>query len=98
MPHVYIVREPFGGFEKGMVLTQAQIDATASDRHLDHHTVRIWRADPKPAAVITTGNADPSPQPSAVITMGNGEPVSPPPPPPTEPPPLSPPASDGEAA
>jgi hypothetical protein len=79
MPHVYVVREPFDGFEKGAVISHEQAHRDPS-RLLDHHAVRVWRDDPEPAAVIVTGNADPAPQPDAVIVTGNGQPVSPPPP------------------
>jgi hypothetical protein len=75
MPHVYVVREPFGGFEKGQVISHEQAHADPT-RHTDHHTVRVWRDDPAPAAVISTTNDDPVPD--AVISTGNSDPVSPP--------------------
>jgi hypothetical protein len=44
--YVYTVREPFGGFAKGDVLSQAQIDAyAAKGGHVDHHAIRIWQPD-----------------------------------------------------
>jgi hypothetical protein len=48
--HVYIVREPFAGFAKGDVLSQAQIDAyDAKGGHVDHHAVRVSRLEPSAA-------------------------------------------------
>lgn len=73
MPFVYVVREPFGGFEKGAIISDEQAHADP-DRHLDHHAVRVWRDDPAPSAVITMGNSEPVPD--AVITTTNGDPVS----------------------
>ncbi|MEI9983522.1 MAG: hypothetical protein WDN69_10125 [Aliidongia sp.] len=44
--HVYIVREPFGGFAKGDTLSQAQLNAyEAKGGHVDHHAIRVWRPD-----------------------------------------------------
>jgi hypothetical protein len=44
---VYTVREPFGGFAKGEMLSQAQIDAyEAKGGHVDHHAIRQWQPDP----------------------------------------------------
>ena len=40
--YVYTVREPFAGFAKGQVLSQAQVDAYAAQGgHVDHHTIRL---------------------------------------------------------
>ena len=45
--YVYAVREPFAGFAKGDLLSQAQIDAyEAKGGHVDHHAIRVWRPDP----------------------------------------------------
>jgi hypothetical protein len=42
----YIVREPFGGFAKGEMLSQSQFEAyAAKGGHVDHHTIRIRVAD-----------------------------------------------------
>jgi hypothetical protein len=49
--YVYTVREPFSGFAKGDVLSQAQIDAyAAKGGHIDHHAIRVWQPDLPPAA------------------------------------------------
>jgi|GEM_PF-4814597 hypothetical protein len=55
--YVYTVREPFAGFAKGEVLSQAQIDAyEARGGHADHHAIRLRQPAPpvlaaaKPAA------------------------------------------------
>ncbi len=49
--YVYTVREPFGGFAKGDLLSQAQVDAYAArGGHVDHHTIRTWQPDLPPVA------------------------------------------------
>jgi len=51
--YVYTVREPFGGFAKGQVLSQEQIDAyQAKGGHADHHAIRVWQPDPAPAQSV----------------------------------------------
>jgi hypothetical protein len=60
--YVYTVREPFGGFAKGDVLSQAQIDAyAAAGGHADHHVIRTRLPDlPMPVAAKPT-EAAPAP-------------------------------------
>ena len=49
--YVYTVREPFGGFAKGDVLSQSQVDEyEAKGGHVDHHVVRLFQPDPPPAS------------------------------------------------
>jgi hypothetical protein len=49
--YVYVVREPFEGFVKGEVLSQAQVDAyEAKGGHADHHAIRTRQPEPPKAA------------------------------------------------
>ena len=80
MPYVYVVREPFMGFEKGQVISHAQAEAyRAQGGHLDHHAVRVWSDDPvpvpAPSAGIVTGNAA---EHAAGIVTTTDAPASPP--------------------
>ena len=54
--YVFTVREPFAGFAKGQVLSQAQVDAYAAQGgHVDHHTIRLWQ--PGPPVLTAAGSA-----------------------------------------
>jgi hypothetical protein len=62
--YVYTVREPFAGFAKGQVLSQAQVDAYAGQGgHVDHHTIRLRQ--PGPSVLTAAGSvgkpAEPAP-------------------------------------
>jgi hypothetical protein len=59
--YAYIVREPFDGFAKGEVLSQAQVDAyAAKGGHADHHAIRTRRPEPPTAAgpAVKAGDAE----------------------------------------
>jgi hypothetical protein len=79
MPHVYIVREPFGGFEKGATLTHEQAHADPS-RHHDQHLIRVWRPDPEPAKAAPIEAPKASPEPATFLARS--KPSDPPAPPP----------------
>jgi hypothetical protein len=59
--YIYTVREPFAGFAKGEVLSQAQVDAYAAQGgHVDHHTIRS--SQPVVTAIRSLGKpAEPAP-------------------------------------
>ena len=71
--YVYTVREPFGGFAKGSVLSQADVDAyEAQGGHVDHHAIRVWQPDPPPAAPVAKAAEAPKAAPAPAPPQPTG--------------------------
>ena len=63
--YIYTVREPFAGFAKGDVLTQAQIDLyEAKGGHVDHHAIRWSQPD-----TVLAAAAMPADKPAATAPV-----------------------------